>query len=300
MANIHILGAGAVGLSFAFHLSGKHQITLLTRKSNKQPFYYQENTLKEKIEAKVIEVSSLIPQTKIDTCMIFVKSYQLNDAFNTIQPFLSQHASLIISHNGITDLSTISKALTSTQSLFFISTSRGALKPTYNEVKQTGIGDTFFGACNDAAKNKVSDVFDSLISESILPSAIHHNINLLRWQKLMVNIAINPLTALEQIPNGQLLRPQYAIRVMNLLNEACLIANFLGIDITLKQALNSAYKVMRQTRLNNSSMAQDIKQGRQTEIGAICGYIVNEAEKLGVNVPHNKALLKAIKQIEIV
>ena len=114
----------------------------------------------------------------------------------------------------------------------------------------------------------------------------------------MVNIAINPLTALHQVQNGQLLKPNYATQVMNLLNEACFIADKLGIDIPLADALNSAYTVMRQTRSNNSSMAQDLKLGRKTEIEAICGYIVGEAKKLGLDAPYNRTMLEQINRLE--
>jgi 2-dehydropantoate 2-reductase len=294
MANIHILGAGAVGLSFAFHFSQRHQVTLLTRHKQNDAFYYQENETVTAITANIADVTSLTPQDTISICFICVKAYQLIDAFNAVQPFLTPEAKIVISHNGITDLAEITAQLSAEQSLFFMSTSRGALKASSNTVVQTGIGATYLGACNTEAKSNIDTFYEAIFAESISYSAIHDDITLLRWQKLMVNIAINPLTALHQVQNGQLLKPNYASQVMNLLNEACFIAGKLGISITLAQALNSAYTVMRQTRFNNSSMAQDIKLGRKTEIDAICGYIVSEAEKLGVDAPCNRAMLKRI------
>ena len=298
MANIHILGAGAVGLSFGFHLSQHHQITLLTRNKQNDAFYYQENETVTPIAASIADITSLTPQDTISICFICVKAYQLIDAFNAIQPFLAPEAKIIISHNGITDLAEITSQLNTTQSLYFMSTSRGALKASNNTVVQTGIGATYLGACNNEAENNIDTFYKAVFAESISHSAIHNDIRLLRWQKLMVNIAINPLTALHQVQNGQLLKPNYATHVMNLLNEACFIAGKLGINITLAQALNSAYTVMRQTRSNNSSMAQDIKLGRKTEIDAICGYIASEAEKQGLDAPYNRAMLEEITRLQ--
>ncbi|TMO55503.1 ketopantoate reductase family protein [Pseudoalteromonas phenolica] len=298
MANVHILGAGAVGLSFAFHLSQYHEITLLTRSKKTDTFYYQENEVVTPIATDIADITSLTPQDTISICFICVKAYQLIDAFNAIQPFLAPEAKIIISHNGITDLTELTSQLNSSQSLFFMSTSRGALKPSSNTVVQTGIGATYLGACNTEAENNIDAFYEEVFSKSIAVSAIHKDMALLRWQKLMVNIAINPLTALHQVQNGQLLKPSYATQVINLLNEACFIANKLGIDIALADALNSAYTVMRQTRFNNSSMAQDVKLGRKTEIEAICGYIVSEAKKLGLDTPYNRTMLEQINHLE--
>lgn len=298
MANVHILGAGAVGLSFGFHLSKYHPVTLLTRNKQNGAFYYQENETVTPIAANIADVTSLTPKDRISICFICVKAYQLIGAFNAIQPFLAPKAKIIISHNGITDLLEITSQLSTTQSLYFMSTSRGALKASNNTVVQTGIGATYLGACNTEAENNIDAFYEAVFAEGISASAIHNDITLLRWQKLMVNIAINPLTALHQVKNGQLLKPNYATHVMNLLNEACFIASKLGISITLTEALNSAYTVMRQTRFNNSSMAQDIKLGRKTEIEAICGYIVSEAEKLGLNAAYNRAMLESIQRLD--
>ncbi|MEQ3512441.1 2-dehydropantoate 2-reductase [Pseudoalteromonas sp. BZB3] len=298
MASIHVLGAGAVGLSFAFHFSQHHQITLVTRHKKNNTFYYQERETVTPITANIVDITSLTSQDPISICFICVKAYQLVDAFNVIQPLLTPEAKVIISHNGITDLAEITSQLSKNQSLYFMSTSRGALKASSKTVVQTGIGATYLGACNTEAENNIDTFYEAVFAESISASAIHNDITLLRWQKLMVNIAINPLTALHQVQNGQLLKPNYATQVMNLLNEACFIADKLGIDIPLADALNSAYTVMRQTRSNNSSMAQDLKLGRKTEIEAICGYIVGEAKKLGLDAPYNRTMLEQINRLE--
>ena len=299
MADVYVLGAGAVGLSFAHHLSSKHNVTILSRNRKKTDFYYQEQTTKKPIKASIVNVTELPSSSKkpIKNCFICVKSYQLDDAFKAVQPSLHNEANYFLSHNGIIELPDILCKLTSKQRLFFISTSRGAFKPGLDLVVQTGFGDTYLGACNDEASVHINCVFESLLANTIKPSSIHNNMTLLRWQKLMVNIAINPLTAINQITNGELLKPKYAFEVMNLLNEACRVASEFGIEISLKDALDNAYTVMRQTYKNHSSMAQDVKQQRKTEIEAICGYIVNEANKLNINVPFNKALLEKINQL---
>ncbi|WP_256096792.1 ketopantoate reductase family protein [Pseudoalteromonas luteoviolacea] len=120
----------------------------------------------------------------------------------------------------------------------------------------------------------------------------------MRWQKLCVNIAINPLSALLQCQNGRLRAPCYSKQVLALLNEACHVAKYEGVELKLLAELERAYKVMTLTAANNSSMAQDIKLERRTEIDAICGFIVARAKKHGINVPENELLWQQIKRKE--
>jgi len=52
------------------------------------------------------------------------------------------------------------------------------------------------------------------------------------------------------------------------------------------------------TRENRSSMGQDIDRKKRTEIDAINGAVIREAEKFGVNVDVNRTITYLIKTIE--
>jgi 2-dehydropantoate 2-reductase len=45
-------------------------------------------------------------------------------------------------------------------------------------------------------------------------------------------------------------------------------------------------------------MGQDVDNKRQTEIGAINGAVVKEAQKLGLNVPVNQTLTTLLKTLQ--
>jgi 2-dehydropantoate 2-reductase len=53
--------------------------------------------------------------------------------------------------------------------------------------------------------------------------------------------------------------------------------------------------VIQGTAGNRSSMLQDVTLGRRTEIDYITGYLLHVAEQLGIDAPHNRALLETIK-----
>jgi 2-dehydropantoate 2-reductase len=113
--------------------------------------------------------------------------------------------------------------------------------------------------------------------------------NALIWGKLVINAAINPLTALLRVPNGELLQRPAAHKMMSVLaQEAAAVASAQGIRLPFEDAARAAEEVARKTASNHSSMFQDIRRGAPTEIDAICGAITRTGEKLGVPTPVNR------------
>ncbi len=109
------------------------------------------------------------------------------------------------------------------------------------------------------------------------------------WGKLVINAAINPLTALLRVPNGELLhRPAAHLLMRTLAKEAATVAAAQGIHLPFDDAVKAAEEVARKTANNHSSMFQDIRRGAPTEIDAICGAITQAGEKLGVSTPVNR------------
>jgi 2-dehydropantoate 2-reductase len=120
----------------------------------------------------------------------------------------------------------------------------------------------------------------------------------LLWGKLVINAAINPLTAILRTPNGRLLENPTARHLMGLsANEAAQIARAVGALLPYPDPIAAAEGTARRTAKNISSMLQDINRGAPTEIDAICGAVVRSAEKLGLKAPINQALMLLVKSI---
>jgi len=115
------------------------------------------------------------------------------------------------------------------------------------------------------------------------------------WQKLVVNAAINPLTALFRIPNGELpTHPEAGPLARQIVSEAVAVAKANGIalcDGVLQQRVAS---VCAATAGNRSSMLRDVECGRRTEIEAITGAIIHAARHVGIETPVNRQVLRAI------
>ena len=109
------------------------------------------------------------------------------------------------------------------------------------------------------------------------------------WGKLVVNAAINPLTALLRVPNGELLnRPSARVMMKALANETAAVASAQRVRLPFANPIEAAENVARKTASNHSSMFQDVRRGAPTEIDAICGAVTRAGERHGVPTPVNR------------
>jgi len=120
----------------------------------------------------------------------------------------------------------------------------------------------------------------------------------LAWGKLVINAAINPLTALLRVPNGELLeRPEARALMGALAREAAAVASAVGVTLHFDDPARAAEEVARRTAANQSSMYQDIQRGAPTEIDAICGAVCAHAERTGVPTPVNWTMWQLVKSV---
>ena len=118
------------------------------------------------------------------------------------------------------------------------------------------------------------------------------------WGKLVINAAINPLTALLRVPNGQLLERPSARRMMSCLaHETAQVASAEKINLPFTDPIAAAEDVARKTGANHSSMFQDVLRGAPTEIDAICGAVVKAAQKHHIHTPANWACWNLVKAL---
>lgn len=118
------------------------------------------------------------------------------------------------------------------------------------------------------------------------------------WGKLVVNAAINPLTALLRVSNGELLeRPAARELMAQLALESARVARAEGVSLPFDDPVLYAEKVARKTSANRSSMLQDVLRGARTEIDAICGAVTQTAQRHGMDTPANWACWKLVSAL---
>jgi 2-dehydropantoate 2-reductase len=118
------------------------------------------------------------------------------------------------------------------------------------------------------------------------------------WSKLIINSAVNPLAALFDVPNGELLTDSHLREVLHgVTRESVAVARALNYAFSDPEMIAKVDEVCRRTAENISSMLQDVRQGKTTEIEFINGAIVHAAQQSRIPAPLNRLLLKLIRRI---
>ena len=118
------------------------------------------------------------------------------------------------------------------------------------------------------------------------------------WGKLVVNAAINPLTALLRVPNGELLkRPSARVVMKALAEETAAVASAQSVRLPFSNPSEAAESVAEKTAANHSSIFQDVRRGAPTEIDAICGAVTRAGARHGVPTPVNRACWQLVRAL---
>lgn len=124
------------------------------------------------------------------------------------------------------------------------------------------------------------------------------DIRSVQWGKLVINAAINPLTAILGVPNGELLqRPAARSLLQTTARETAAVAVARGVHLPYPDPVTACEAVASQTAANISSMLQDVRRGAPTEIDFINGAVVKAGEKTGVATPINRTLVQLVRAL---
>lgn len=136
---------------------------------------------------------------------------------------------------------------------------------------------------------------------------LHPDLRALQWGKLLMNLN-NPVNALSGLPlRAQLLDRGYRICLAALQTEALAALKAAGIEPAQVGALpprrvplllklptpifkRVAARMLRIDDAARSSMADDLRLGRKTEIDAFCGEVVRLAAAHGTTAPRNEII----------
>lgn len=304
--NIVIVGAGAIGLLFYQQLypqccrlkdiNSRHQLSLKTRSGTSPTFSFTHyQGLSYQIPITIADNKHI---ADADAIFICVKSYQVDGTLNQLIPYLKSTVNIILCHNGMGVLTDQTRQrLSEQQTLFTLLTTHGSKKLSPKHIMHTGLGfcdlGLLSGTVNFAEKNKLI----SLFADSHLNVQWQDNIMQKQWLKLAINCVINPLTAINNINNGDIRLAKYQTSIHLLIKEFITIAasqaQYFDFE-SINQIIND---IAEKTALNRSSMCSDIINQLPTEIDYINGYLVRLAIENKIAVPENKKLCQQIHQL---
>ncbi|MEC2646929.1 2-dehydropantoate 2-reductase [Bacillus thuringiensis] len=277
---------------YTFYLQKSNQYVTLFTRTAKQAEELNETGVTcirdrtcETVYPSVLPIESMVAQN-LDYIFIAVKQYHIDD----ILPFVEGAASLIFLQNGMSHLQKMLNIGCENIAVGIVE--HGAKKEGGHIVHHTGVGVTKFGVvCGQSIH--FESVFHSF-PVSYFPVQIETDWKEIMHKKLVVNVCINPLTALLGVKNGELTKNRFFYQMMEQV--------FQEVAFLIRGEKEMVWQMVRNvcegTSRNTSSMLADVRANRQTEINAIVGYVLEEAKKQQRPVPTLQFLFDAIKGLE--
>ena len=296
-----IIGAGAMGSLFGgvLSLSGEEVWLVDIWKEHIDTIRTKGLAIEEKGKTETISVNATTnPQTigKADLVLYFVKTYHTEKAVTDSLVLEKEDTVFLTLQNGLGNEETICKQVDRKKVVLGV-TGQGATLLGPGHIRHAGWGKTYVGELNGKITDRVNQIIQ-IFRKAGIETEFSSHIHALVWEKLFVNVGLNGLAALLGLKNGQLLDYPETIRLVEaLVSEAVEVARRKGVQIE-SNSMDRVRAVIEATRENRCSMGQDLDRKRRTEIDAINGAVVREAERLGIPVPYNRMITDLIKVIE--
>jgi 2-dehydropantoate 2-reductase len=174
----------------------------------------------------------------------------------------------------------------------------GVTRPAEGEVIFAGQGATVIGApAGSQVTPEETAQVAAVFRKAGLPCQVREDIEAVLWEKLVVNVGINPLTAILRVPNGALPElPEAWELAVAAAQEAAAVAAISGLRLSIDPEVRLR-EVCTATAKNRSSMLQDVLAGRPTEIDALNAQVSRRGQALGVATPVNDLLTRLLRAV---
>jgi 2-dehydropantoate 2-reductase len=223
--------------------------------------------------------------------IVLVKSWQTERAARQLKLSLADDGHALTLQNGLGNRETLTRDL---------GTGRVSLGVTTTGATLVGPGLVRTGGDGiiSIEQNQALGPLEAALRSSNFNLQIVDDAQSLIWGKLVINAAINPLTALLRIPNGELLAHPIVRKIMaSLASETAEVAAAEHVHLPFSNPVSAVEDVARKTARNISSMFQDVRRGAPTEIDAICGAVTKRAEFHGIDTPYNRACWQLVRAL---
>lgn len=234
----------------------------------------------------------------VDVVVLCVKSYDVAASLATCAPLLTRRTLVLFLQNGIGHLDAgnhLGEACAA-----FGTTTEGATLLAPGRVRHAGSGITYLGFLGQSPPHmqELLEKTRAVLTAGALAAHASEAVLDRIWAKLFINVGINALTATLDCKNGELLTLAGAeARMKRAVAEARQVAAAEGIAVADDPFL-ATRAVCAATAENVSSMLQDVRKRRRTEIDAINGAIVAKGLNHRIETPENALLSRQVREIE--
>ncbi len=295
---IGIVGAGAMGTLFGFHLAAHCDVTMLD--DNVQ--------LARTVERQGLQVNQEPPRKVAvarnardlygsHVLFLFVKAVDTLRALRAFAGELDPAAPVVSLQNGIGNEGAIKTALGGAVPVILGITTESSQTVGPGHVRSSEQGNTIVGSAT--ASPTTARTVTELLTHSGLRASVVHDIRPHLWGKLVANAAVNALSALLDCEAGAIPRDPNAARLAEALaEETANVAAALKISLPFVNPWQYVTEVVALGADAKSSMAYDVESGHPSEIDHINGAVVAFGRRTGTPTPYNEAMVRLVKARE--
>ncbi len=285
---IAIVGLGGVGgylyakfvkagLDVVGFARGEHLKTL-----QKKPLKIEEDTKSWSVTCKAQELGTT--DEKFDVVLFCVKSYDLEKSYKLIKNNLHKNSIIISFSNGVNNGDVLRKLSTCTvvDGCIYI----------LSHIKEAGVirkkGKVFTAVFGE---NKV---LETIFQKAELRFKMPKNIEEALWKKFIFISAFATLTSYYDKSIGYVYE-HHKDKAKQVLQTIAEVASKKGLDITqeIEKSLHVASNIPYDS---STSMHKDFQDSKPTELETLCGYVVKEGKKMGVNTKLMEKFYLALSQ----
>lgn len=268
--NVVIVGLGGVGAVYASKLPMAKILV------NKERFerYKSSPTV---INGVIHEFNYVTECPKNpDLIIITTKFYNLSEVLEQIKP--TQNTIILSLINGVSAVEIISKkfpeSIVVPAYLICDSIIRQGRRIIHNDVNKIVMGQNV--------------ELEKFFKQNNINYEVAEDIKSALWQKLMLNIIANQLSAVTRKTFGEMNSLPYIDKLLkNILQEVIETAEKEGVNNPKGLAQKAVDTFHNMAPYGKTSMLQDVENGNKTEIDAFAGYIKMLGKKYGIKTPYS-------------
>ena len=235
----------------------------------------------------------------VDVVIVLVKSFVTRAAVEGARSLIGPDTVVITLQNGLGNEETIAEVVGG-QHVLNGTTYVGGRLIGPGHVSSGVIGrKTIIGEFDGQMSARVTRIAQEFTAAGLETTATH-DIQGIKWDKLLVNVSTAALSTITGLEYGDLYAvPEIEECAVAAIREGMAVAQALGITLTQtdpSSVWRSAAKDL--PRDFKTSMLQSVEAGSRTEIDVINGSIVRWGERTGVPTPVNTTLVAGVKGIE--
>jgi len=299
MQNILMVGAGAVGGFFGAHLARRNPgVSFLLRPRTLQAVRAHGLTVRSAEGTFTVRPPAAadprdLPQP--DLIILSVKAYDLDPVMDQLEPVMTPHTVLLTLQNGV---DTEDRLLARFKRDCVV----GGVAFIYSKIVEPGViehykrGSIAIGELMGHTSPRVRQIVD-LFKQAGLTCQVVEDIRRSKWEKMCWNCVFNPLTVIINDRVAKALdHPEMLQVIPQIVGEVAAVAAGLKVPLPADMA-EKVVRWSQEIRDIHTSMYDDWKAGRPTEIDSLNGYVGQRGRELGIPTPLNEALTAMVKVI---